>query len=481
MNATTVWLAAGWTMLHFLWVGGAVALVAATVRWMLRGASAEIRYAFALASLAMLALAPFAIAWWLARAPSWARFPTEGLDQPERLVISSAEKNPRASRSADELEDKRTQIDRASASRPVMSPITAGRTAPSRPQSPRLISWLDVLVTKLPYLWLVGSPLTFTWLALGLSGAERLRHRSVALKDDAEQIQLCRRLAEALGITRVVVVAVAVCDRIAAPVLVGIARPLILLPAAALSGWGPEQIEMVLLHDLAQVRRWDNLVNLLQRLVESVLFFQPAVWIVSDWVRQEREHCCDRIVVAHTGRAHAYAKTLLALAGEPMVPLVAVVTSLAPHRNHLVGRIRQILAIREDHPMKLSRNLILAAGVAVLAPAFWIAASAQSQPAQTAQTHAEPVKPKDEKASKPPVMVQGKSLSDWITALKNRDPTVRKQAVEVLGGVTKDQAGDQFSDIRARIVGVRSSDKDPRSGWPPRRSSINSSCLPLPR
>ena len=64
--------------------------------------------------------------------------------------------------------------------------------------------------------------------------------------------------------------------------------------------WDPQQLEMVLLHELAHVRRYDNLVNLLQRIVESLLFFQPMVWIVSGWVRREREHCCDELVVART-------------------------------------------------------------------------------------------------------------------------------------------------------------------------------------
>ena len=106
----------------------------------------------------------------------------------------------------------------------------------------------------------------------------------------------------------------AVCDRIAAPILVGVLRPMILLPAAALAGWDPQQLEMVLLHELAHVRRYDNLVNLLQRIVESLLFFQPMVWIVSGWVRREREHCCDELVVARTRQPHAYAEMLVNLA-----------------------------------------------------------------------------------------------------------------------------------------------------------------------
>ncbi len=116
---------------------------------------------------------------------------------------------------------------------------------------------------------------------------------------------------------------------------------MILLPVAALSGWSPDQLEMVLLHELAHVRRWDTLVNLIQRLVESALFFHPAVWIVSGWVRREREHCCDSVVVARTGRARAYAETLLALADADVgqTPYSAV----AMAGNDLVARVQRIL------------------------------------------------------------------------------------------------------------------------------------------
>ena len=72
---------------------------------------------------------------------------------------------------------------------------------------------------------------------------------------------------------------------------------------------------MVLLHELAHVRRWDNLVNLLQRFVESLLFFHPVVWWLSGWVRLERELCCDRLVVERLGQPVAYAEMLVALSG----------------------------------------------------------------------------------------------------------------------------------------------------------------------
>src|SRR5262249_29811435 len=156
--------------------------------------------------------------------------------------------------------------------------------------------------------------------------------------------RLCRRLAGELGIARAV--GVAACERLTAPVLVGIVRPLILLPAAAMGGWGPDQVEMVLLHELAHVRRWDNLVNLLQRLIESALFFPPAAWIISGWVRREREHCCDAIVVGHTGRPRAYAEALLSLADRGPGRASRAVVAMAG--NDLVGRVRRILNLEPE-------------------------------------------------------------------------------------------------------------------------------------
>jgi WD40 repeat protein/beta-lactamase regulating signal transducer with metallopeptidase domain len=467
MNSTSLWLAIGWTMLHFLWIGCVIWAGSAVVLRQLRAATAEVRYAVALASLVLLALAPPAIAWQLACASGsiWSGKPPVGQDQARPDAVAPA----REDGGVIVIGEIQKQGDRASAVPVAVPPVGVDRLTVSR--ASWLSARLDALAACVPWLWLVGSPLTFAWLALGLAGAERLRRRSLPLKAESDLSQLCRRLAVGFGIGRDV--AVAVCDRVATPVLVGIVRPLILLPVAAMGGWGPEQIEMVLLHELAHVRRWDNLVNLLQRLVESLLFFHPAVWIVSGWIRQEREHCCDRIVVLHTGRACAYAETLLALASEP-APLAAISVALVPRRKHLASRIRHILTPREDHPMKLSRSLILIVAIVILAPAFWIASLAQSQPVQKAQTsqnvapagasapgQAEQVKPKDEKVNKPAVVIQGKPLSDWMTALKDRDPAVRLRAVEVLGDVTQDQAGDQFFNLQSEVSSSASMDKDP--------------------
>ena len=80
--------------------------------------------------------------------------------------------------------------------------------------------------------------------------------------------------------------------------VVGWLRPVILLPASALTGLAPSQLEAVIAHELAHIRRHDYLVNLFQTTVETLLFYHPASWWISRQIRAEREHCCDDVAVS---------------------------------------------------------------------------------------------------------------------------------------------------------------------------------------
>ena len=132
--------------------------------------------------------------------------------------------------------------------------------------------------------------------------------------------------------------------------LIGVIRPLILLPPAALCGWSTDQLEMVLLHELAHLRRWDNVINIFQRMVESLLFFHPVVWWLSEWLCLERESCCDRLVVGRRGQPVAYAEVLLELAGSRHRKRAAV---LAMADRMVMTRIRRLFKV-EDQSMKLT-------------------------------------------------------------------------------------------------------------------------------
>lgn len=94
------------------------------------------------------------------------------------------------------------------------------------------------------------------------------------------------------------------------PMAIGWLKPVILLPASMLSGLTPTQLEMLILHELAHIRRHDYLVNFIQTLVALLLFFHPAVQWISKQMRNEREYCSDDIAVQYCGDAIAYAHTL---------------------------------------------------------------------------------------------------------------------------------------------------------------------------
>ena len=98
-----------------------------------------------------------------------------------------------------------------------------------------------------------------------------------------------------------------------APSVVGWLRPAILIPAAALAGLNAAQLQAILAHELAHIRRHDYLVNMLQTVVETLLFYHPAVWWVSSRMRHERELCCDDLAVRHCGDAIGYARALTRL------------------------------------------------------------------------------------------------------------------------------------------------------------------------
>jgi len=122
------------------------------------------------------------------------------------------------------------------------------------------------------------------------------------------------------------------------PAVVGWLRPVILLPAGWLLQIPPEQAEAVLLHELAHVRRHDYLVNLLQSVVEDLLFYHPAVWWVGRVIRRERENCCDDAVIAAGGNRREYARTLASLEG-----MRADAASLAASGGSLAERIRRLV------------------------------------------------------------------------------------------------------------------------------------------
>ncbi len=99
-------------------------------------------------------------------------------------------------------------------------------------------------------------------------------------------------------------------ETISSPMILGVFRPIILIPVSLLSGLTLEQLELILLHELAHIRRYDPLLNALQSGIETLFFYHPALWFLSRQIRHERECACDDLVIKLSSEPLAYAKAL---------------------------------------------------------------------------------------------------------------------------------------------------------------------------
>jgi len=132
-------------------------------------------------------------------------------------------------------------------------------------------------------------------------------------------------------------------ERVTAPVVFGWLRPVVLLPTTVVTGLTEEQLLAILAHELAHIRRYDFLVNALQRAVESVLFYHPGVWWLSSRIRKEREHCCDDLAINVCGDRFAYAKALIELERMRSETMALAV----PATGSLTERIRRMLGAED--------------------------------------------------------------------------------------------------------------------------------------
>ena len=267
----------GWTLLHFVWQGALLGLAVAGILWLCRRRSANARYAAASGGLVALLAAPVvtaAVLWQAARA---------------------AEPVGPANRTATRALGSGSTGGRAIVARDSMDAVHA-----------RLAAALPVVVT----VWLAGVSLLLVRMGGGVWRVHRLHEAGLAAPVSRWQ-EVAARLASRLGLADAVRIVES--RLVGTPTVVGWMRPIVLLPVAALANLTPAQVEAILAHELAHIRRHDYLVNLLQSLAETVLFYHPAVWWVSGRIRAEREHCCDDVALVISGDRVGYAAALAAL------------------------------------------------------------------------------------------------------------------------------------------------------------------------
>ena len=267
-----------WTLIHFCWQATAIAATYFLVSLAAARHSSSTRYLVALgALLLMLVSSVLTFAWEM-----------RGTNSPVSFSTSV------------------TGIERTLAERRFTSATAPGGFRPEAGISlsvSNLLPWIDGL-------WVLGV------VALSLRGIggwlliQRMRS-SASERAPASVRASFQRISNALGLRRPVLLRVS--SAIAGPITVGALRALVLLPLSAATALSPEELEVVLAHELAHVRRADFFWNLLQTLAETLFFFHPAVWWISARMRHERELCCDDLALQVCPNPVVYAHALFRL------------------------------------------------------------------------------------------------------------------------------------------------------------------------
>jgi beta-lactamase regulating signal transducer with metallopeptidase domain len=307
------WIAPlGWALLHFLWQGAALVALLVLLLRLPAARKPQARYMAACLALGVMAACPIGSLIAVGRTPT--------ITPPATVVV-------------DRLADLSTapfpRLDHSS-----LPPSSEKRSGP-RGSAPAVEPILPALVA----LWFAGVCVLSVRLLGGWVTAQQLPRRGAKSIEGALRVRLAE-LAHRMGVVRPVCLLASTV--VSVPTVVGWLRAAILVPAGALSGLPPGQLEALLAHELAHIRRHDYLVNLLQAVVETVLFYHPAVWWVSRQIRIEREHCCDDLAVALLGDRRAYARALTALEA---LRAATSPPALAGNGGDLLARIRRILGL----------------------------------------------------------------------------------------------------------------------------------------
>src|SRR6266851_1922824 len=290
----------GWTLLHFLWQGAALAAVFAVAAAVCRRASA--RYAVAVGALVLMMISPVVTFTWL-------RHETNPAGRTGAQVASTW---------------AGTSTQNATALSGSRAPVAKSRT-----EQPMAMLWLVEA-------WFLGVLLLSLRTAGGLFLIERMRRKEIK-PVGGELYERCVALQRRMGLDRVI--QYCECHRLDAPAVLGWFRPVVLLPVRVLTGLTEEQIEAVIAHELAHIRRLDCFVNLFQIAAETLLFYHPAVWWVSQRIRAERENCCDDEAISLCGDAVNYARALTLMEEWRTAPVLM----MAANRSPLAERVVRLL------------------------------------------------------------------------------------------------------------------------------------------
>lgn len=356
----------GWILAHFLWQGAAAAIWLAIVFQVLRHRSANARYAIACLTLLMLSCAPIVTA-----LVSWGAFSGIFISS-ELIVAPPLEVGVEFSESTEGQES-------------IQNPFFQIIQRPSTMSEALDVIWRQASSNIEPYLpvfvffWLGGVFVLTCWRLVGWIGLQRLKRNYVTPISDQCKQRL-DQLIQKMKVNRQVKMIESALTEI--PLTIGWLKPVIIMPSCVVTGLSQKQLEAIIAHELAHIRRYDYLINLIQTGMETLFFYHPAIWWISSRMRLEREQICDDCAVAICGDPVSYAQALTKVEDLRHAPTHL---AMAVNRGDLLSRIRRILNVNA-HAHTMNRSNVWAAGSACIIVVFALIVFTQ-QSAESARLH----------------------------------------------------------------------------------------------
>lgn len=208
-----------------------------------------------------------------------------------------------------------------------------------------IIAWFNTHADVIDTIYAVGITILLFRVFINLFIISKLKNRNT-VPANKEWTDILDRCIYNLKLTTKVKLLFS--SKVDVPMVMGAVKPVILIPVALVNQLSVQQAEAILLHELAHVRRNDYIINVIQMVIETLMFFNPFTWLISSVIRKEREKCCDDLVVAHTTDKLPYVKALAALEEYrqyPSRPSLAAKNS----NNHLLSRIKRIMEMRKNN------------------------------------------------------------------------------------------------------------------------------------
>lgn len=345
----------GWAILHSIWQGGLAAIAVVLFRSVTKDSQASLRYGFQTLCL-MGTLAAFV-----------ATLVFYQVHTPTNVSVT---------------------FQAGSAFEPISALFTQNSSTPTLTEGQSLAQFIAPYTPLLGVMWCLGVAL----LTLRYTGAfvmtQRLRTVGISEAPNVWQSRFQTLVLNA-GLRRNVQIFIS--NRVSGPLTLGFFKPVVLVPASFFTGLSASQVEAILLHEIAHIRRHDYLINLFQTAVKSIFFFHPAVHYISRRIDQDREHACDDFAVALTRDPQALARGLAAL----RLDLSPKTFALAADNGNtpLVARLKRLGNVSEtrrkpEHVLTSVMTLVIAAGLYVAASPM---ADAHQTPAPTPTPEPAPV------------------------------------------------------------------------------------------